>query len=77
MGDCVSAELDRLHELDRQIADRRELVIQQKRLIADLQKEGRNAIGSMGLLRELEHSLHVMSDHRKVIARRLKRQDHG
>jgi hypothetical protein len=76
MGDCVSAELDRLHELDRQIADRRELVIQQKRLIADLQKGGRNAIGSMGLLRELEHLLHVMSDHRKVIARRLKRQDH-
>jgi hypothetical protein len=77
MGDCVSVELDRLHELDRQIADRRELVIQQKRLIADLQKEGRNAIGSMGRLRELEHSLHVMSDHRKVIARRLKRLDHG
>ncbi len=69
----MSGELDRLHELDRQIAGQRELVIQQKRLITDMLRERRNAIGSMGLLRELEHSLQVMSDHRALIARRLKR----
>ena len=42
-----------LQEADRQIAEARQRIIQQKRQIAGLQRNGRNAVGSMGLLHEL------------------------
>ena len=63
-----------LQEIDRKIAEGRDSVIMLKRQIADLQKVGRTAIGTMGYLRELEHSLRLMSDYREVITRQLKRR---
>lgn len=58
-----------LQETDRHIAEGRARAIILKRQIADLQQRGHNAIGSMGLLRELEHSLRLMSTQRELIAR--------
>ena len=72
----MSDEHRRLQQIDRQIAEGRERAIKLKRQIADLQKGGRNAVGTMGYLRELEHSLRLMSDHREAIARGLKRREH-
>ena len=47
-----------------------------KRQITNMRERGHNAIGSMGLLRELEYSLRQMAAERDLIARRLKRQEH-
>jgi hypothetical protein len=63
-----------LQEIDRKIAEGRDSVIMLKGQIADLQKVGRTAIGTMGYLRELEHSLRLMSDYREVITRQLMRR---
>jgi hypothetical protein len=68
-------EQKRLREVDRQIAAGHERIIQQKRCIADLQRDGHSAAASMARLRELEHSLHLISAQRRVIASRLKRRD--
>jgi hypothetical protein len=65
---------EHLQEADRQIVEARQRVIEQKRRIADLQREGRSAVGSMELLRELNVSLRIMTEHRAIIARRLERR---
>jgi hypothetical protein len=67
----MSDRLSRLQEVDRKIAEGRARATKLKRQIADLQKDGHNAVWSIGYLRELEHSLCLLSDYRKVIARRL------
>lgn len=64
-----------LQEADRQIAEARQRIIQQKRQIADLQRNGLNAVGSMGLLHELNVSLRILTEHRAIIARRLQRRE--
>ena len=72
----MSDEHRHLQEIDRQIAEGRDRAIKLKRQIADLQKGGRNAVGTMGYLRELEHALRLMRDHREAIAHGLKRRQH-
>ena len=67
-------EANQLQEADRQIAEARQRIIEQKRCIADLQRDGRNAVGSMELLRELNMSLRIITEHRAIIARRLQRR---
>jgi hypothetical protein len=42
-------------------------VIEIKRQIANMQERGHNAIGSMGLLRELEHSIRLMAIERNLL----------
>jgi hypothetical protein len=71
----MSDELRRLREVDRLIAESRERIMQQKRCITDLQRDGHSAAASMDLLRKLEDSLHLISAQRKVIAGRLERRD--
>jgi hypothetical protein len=75
--DCLfmSDDLTRLHEIDRLIASGRERLVQQKRRIAELQSKGYNAAGSMALLREEVHYLHLMTAQRRFIARTLGVQD--
>jgi hypothetical protein len=72
----VSDQHQLLHEADRHITEWRRLVVTQKSRIADLQREGHNAVGSITLLRELEASLRSMRHDRDVIARSLRRHDH-
>ena len=72
----ASDEWKSLEEADRQIVERRALITVQKRRIADLQRDGHNAAGSIALLRELEASLRSMIKDRDVNARRLKRGEH-
>lgn len=62
-----------LKDTDRKIAEGRARALQIKRQIIDLQERGHNAIGSMSLLRELEHSIRLMTIERELVARRLKR----
>ena len=69
----MSDEPRRLREVDRLIAESRERIMQQKRCITDLQRDGHSA--RMDLLRKQEDSLHLISAQRKVIASRLKRRD--
>ena len=68
------SELSCLQEIEQKIAEGRNRAMKLKQQIADLQSRGRSAIGSMGYLRELQHSLHLMAAHRDEVARQLKRQ---
>ena len=68
---------DHLVETDQKIAEGRARTIEIKRQITNLQQRGHNAIGSMGLLRELEHSIRLLTIERDLIARKLKRQEHA
>jgi hypothetical protein len=61
----------RLQEADRRITEWRTLIGRQKRRIAEMQKGGYSAVGSVTLLREMEVSLNSMRDERKVIERRI------
>jgi tRNA A37 N6-isopentenylltransferase MiaA len=70
------SELSCLQEIERKIDEGRDRARKLKQQIADLQSRGRNAVGSMGYLRELQHSLHLMAAHRDEVARRLTRQQH-
>ena len=63
----------KLEEIDRHIAEWRTLIVTQKKRIADLQRGGHNAAGSITLLRELETSLRSMLHERGAIARRIER----
>ena len=56
----ASDEHQLLHEADRHITEWQRLIGKQKRRVADLQRDGHNAAGSIMLLRELEASLHSM-----------------
>lgn len=67
-------ERSRIHEAERHIADRRHLIIVQKRRIAELKAQGHNAAGSIALLRELEASLRSMLDNYGVVAGKLRRR---
>ena len=60
-----------LHETDCRITEWRILIGRQKRRIAEMQKGGYSAAGSITLLREMEVSLNSMRDERKLIARRI------
>jgi hypothetical protein len=60
-----------LQEADRRITEWRTLIARQKRRIAEMQKGGYSAAGSITLLREMEVSLNSMRDERKVIERRI------
>jgi hypothetical protein len=66
---------EQLIDTDRRITEGRMRAIEIKRQISELIERGHNAIGSMGLLRELEHSLRLMTIERDLIARRMKRQE--
>jgi len=48
------SELSCLQEIERKIAEGRDRTIKLKQQIASLQSHGRNAVGSMGYLRELQ-----------------------
>ena len=63
----------KLEEIERHIAEWRTLIAMQKKRIADLQRGGHNAAGSITLLRELEASLGSMRHERGAIARRIER----
>ncbi len=63
-----------LQEADRRITEWRALIGRQKRRIAELQKNGQRATGSIMLLRELEGSLSSMHSDRDAIARRIGRR---
>jgi len=67
-------EKRKLAEIERRITELRTLVVTQKRRIADLQRGGRNAAGSITLLRELEASLRSMLHDRQTIAHRIERR---
>ena len=64
----------RLQEADRRIAEWRTLIATQKGRIAELQKAGHSATGSIIFLRELEGSLSSMRSDRDAIARRIERK---
>ena len=70
-------EHELLQEADRRIAEWRRLIAKQVRRVADLQRDGHNAGGSLTLLRELEASLRSMRQERTTIARRIKRREHS
>jgi hypothetical protein len=72
-GVKVMPDKRKLEEIDRHIAEWRTLVVTQKKRIADLQRAGHNAAGSITLLRELETSLGSMRHERGTIARRIER----
>jgi hypothetical protein len=61
----------RLQEADRRITEWQTLMGRQKRRIAEMQKGGYNAAGSITFLREMEVSLNSMRDERMVIERRI------
>lgn len=63
----------KLEEIQRHIAEWRTLIATQKKRIADLQRGGHNAAGSITSLRELEASLRSMRLERGAIARRIDR----
>jgi len=63
----------RLQEADHRITEWRTLMGRQKRRIAEMQKGGYSAAGSITLLREMEVSLNSMRGERKVIERRIER----
>ena len=67
-------ERSHIHKAERHIAERRHLIIAQKRQIAALKANGHNAAGSIALLRELEVSLRSLLDAHGVVVRRLKRR---
>jgi hypothetical protein len=64
-----------LREVDLLIAKWGTLVANQKARIAELQRGGLNAAGSIVLLRELETAFRSLKDERRTIARRVER--HG
>jgi len=66
-------EHELLQEADRRIAVWRSLIAKQERRVADLQRDGHNAGGSLTLLRELKVSLRSMRRERTTIARGTKR----
>ena len=69
----VMPDKRKLEEIERHIAEWRTLIATQKKRIADLQRGGHNAAGSITLLRELEASLGSMRHERGAIARRIER----
>jgi hypothetical protein len=69
-----SHDQSRIQQVERHIADRRELIIVQKRRIAELKANGHNAAGSIALLRELEASLRSILDAHGVVVRKLRRR---
>ena len=64
----------KLDEIDRRITEWRTLIATQKRRIAELQRAGHSATGSIILLRELEGSLSSMRSDRDAIARKIERK---
>jgi hypothetical protein len=60
-----------LQEADRAITGWRNTIARQKRRIAEMQKGGYSAAGSIMLLREMEASLNSMRRDRDAIARRI------
>jgi hypothetical protein len=60
-------EHELLREADRRIAEWRRLIAKQERRVADLQRDGHNAGGSISLLRELEASLRSMRQERTTM----------
>ena len=64
----------RLQEAERRITEWWKIIATQKRRIADLQKAGHSATGSIILLRELEGSLSAMRSDRDAIARKIERK---
>ena len=68
-------ERQELAEIERHIAEWRTLIAKQKGRIAELQRGGHNAAGSITLLRELEASPHSMRNEQQAITRRIER--HG
>jgi hypothetical protein len=68
-------EKRKLAEIERHIAEWRTLISGQKRRIADLQRGGHNAAGSIALLRGLETSLRSLLQERQSIVRRIERQE--
>jgi hypothetical protein len=61
----------RLQDADHRITEWRTLIGRQKRRIAEMQKGGYSAVGSITLLREMEVSLNSMCHERKLIQRRI------
>jgi hypothetical protein len=66
--------VDELQETDRRIREWRALVGRQKTRIAELQRGGHNAAGSITLLRGLEASLHALRHERALTVRKLERR---
>jgi hypothetical protein len=60
-----------LQEADRRITGWRRTIARQKRRIAEMQKGGYSAAGSIVFLREMEASLNSMRRDRDAIARRI------
>ena len=63
----------RLQEADRRYHRVADAIGRQKRRIAEMQKGGYSAAGSIMLLREMEVSLNSMRGERNVIERRIER----
>ena len=67
----------KLEELERSLAEWRRLLSVQKKRIAELQRGGHRATGSIILLREMENSVRSLAQERAEVKRRVARHESG
>jgi hypothetical protein len=65
----------KLEELERSLTEWRRLLSVQKKRIAELQRGGHSAAGSIILLREMENSVRSLAQERAEVKRRVARHD--
>jgi hypothetical protein len=70
MADTLQRE--HLAQADRHIADVKANIARQKERVAELERGGHESVLAVSMLHALEHCLHALEEHRKVVLDRLK-----